>query len=68
MTVGIVDAAIGAHVLAAKRGEMECEEAIAVGERFERELEEAFSSSKFPDDADLDPINEFHLRVRKLNW
>jgi predicted nucleotidyltransferase len=68
MTVRIIDTAIGPQVLAAKRGEMECEEVLSIGERLEREMEEAFLTSEIPDDADLGPINEFHLRLRKLNW
>lgn len=68
VTIRIVDTEIGPRVLAARRGELTAAEAMEIGEKLEREMEEAFASSRLPDDADPAPINEFHLRVRKANW
>lgn len=68
MTIRIVDTEIGPKVLAAKRGEMTVEEAVAIGTQLDEQLRLAFTRSPLPDDADITPINDFLLRVREKNW
>jgi predicted nucleotidyltransferase len=68
MTVRITDTPLGETVLKARLGQLSIEEIYALGEKLQKEMDEAYANSTLPEEADLTELNEFLLRMRKENW
>lgn len=65
-TIRIIDTPVGETVKRFKEGNFQKGEVIDVCEHWQKEVEKIAKEN--PRDADLEPVNEFLLKVRKENW